>query len=436
MPRYRVTPEDLLKRKPGRRSMALELLIAKNLSPKELAGLWDVHPTTTYRLFERLRKAGYAKREEGMSGIGATYSIVEKGRHKLGYLQGLGSKDEEPEKTSEELYPELGRSAALIEGPVALMRVAEVDYEKFEEEGIDALPSKVELAEDDVACERKFDGWLSQSAGGTLYSRRGKLLSGKLPPIDRELSNFEGEHIIGELVYWDHQTRKMNESNVTRVAGTDNPMEAARKMMELEQHGFFQIVVFDLIAHEGEDISKLPFAKRRSALENLIGTTNDRKERLTLSPVYDFGNWRKVFQAALVEGGEGVVLKNTNAPYLWRSLGEREATPSGTMWKVKAVRSDDFIVFDSFRSEKDKLIVKFGQLWKGELVEVGDMDNFSAENEKEIQKRLKKGPFVMEIAFQERFGKPPCRLRNPRMLRFRSDKPIESVTLPTECIPD
>ena len=36
--------------------MVLELLITKNLNPHELAKLWDVHPTTTFRLLERLRK--------------------------------------------------------------------------------------------------------------------------------------------------------------------------------------------------------------------------------------------------------------------------------------------------------------------------------------------------------------------------------------------
>ncbi len=358
-------------------------------------------------------------------------------------LKNPQAKGEAEEKETEELieisglghYPDIGAASKLVDDPVALMRLVEVDYDKFVREGLEALPTRIVLNEDQIAVEKKYDGWLSQSAGADLYSRRGKPLKGKFPPIDHALAEFVGEHLIGELVYWDRRTGKMNESNVTRVAGTAKPEDAIRKMIDLEKRGFFQVVVFDIIASERKDISKYPFSRRRQILENLIDSVDSRRDRITISQNWGLGDWKRVFKKSLDEGGEGVVLKNENAPYQWRPLGEREATPSGTQWKIKAVRSDDFVVFDSYVSEKEKLIVSFGQFWKGELVPVGEVNNFSKENEAEILRRLKRGPFIMEIAFQERFGKPPCRLRNPRMLRFRDDKPIESVTLPADCAP-
>lgn len=435
MERYRVTAEDLAKRIPGRRSMALKLLAAKDITPAELAKLWDVHPTTAYRLLVNLTKKGYARRHDDTKGFNGIYSATDKGLGKLGFLEGLDARKTAAQPLGN-LYPDLGKLSNLVDGPVALQRVVEVDYDVFIRKGIEALPTRVPLSEEQIACEKKFDGWLSQVAGGTLYSRRGMDLSGKFPPIDKALSQFQTDHLVGELVYWSAQTGKMSQPDVTRIAGTDDPDEAAQKMSEMENNGVYQIILFDIIAHEGEDISRKPFRERRAVLESLIDTTDSRKHRITLSPIYDLDKWQAVFKAALDEGGEGVLLKNLTAPYIWRPLGEREATPAGTQWKVKAVRSDDFVAYGAYRSDKEKLIVRFGQFWKGELIEVGEVGSLSADNENEILKRLKKGPFVFELLFQERFGKPPCRLRNPKFYRFRDDKPIESAVLPSACVPD
>lgn len=340
---------------------------------------------------------------------------------------------EEPQ-TMGDLYPNAEGFDGLIEGPVALMRVVEVEYIDFERRELEALPSRVKLSESGIVCEPKYDGWLCQSAGGRLYSRRGMELTRNFPPISKALSSFREDHLVGELVYWGADG-KMYETAVTRVAGTDDPMEAIEKMLELEKKGIFQIILYDVIGKDGKDVSKRPFAERRKMLSGMIDSVDERRERLTLSPMTELDTWRDVFRSSLAQGGEGVILKNLEAPYQWRALGDREAKPSGTMWKVKAVRSDDFVVFAYAYSDKDKLMARFGQFWKGRLVEVGELDNFSGELEREILKLLEKGPFVMEIAFQERYSKPPGKLRNPRFVRLRPDKPVESATLPAEYAP-
>jgi hypothetical protein len=105
-------------------------------------------------------------------------------------------------------------------------------------------------------------------------------------------------------------------------------------------------------------------------------------------------------------------------------------------YKLKAIKTDDFIVFDTRRGDRGSLLAVFGQLWKGEIVEVGDVNNFSAEMEQEILTRLRRGPFVVELAFQARFPDPPGRLRSPVFKRIRLDKPMTSVTLPAKYAPD
>lgn len=317
-------------------------------------------------------------------------------------------------------------------GPVALMRLVEVDYQKFVAQELDALPSRIELSSDMIGVEKKYDGWLCQPTGGRLYSRRGIDLSENFVPITKELAHLRGEHLVGELVYWDNKQGKMVETNVTRIAGMDRLEEAARRMKELESTGFFQLIVFDLIAQKGRDITRAAFMDRRKVLEGLIDSEDNRRERITLSPLHDLSDWKRVFQASLMVGGEGIVLKNLKAPYLWRPLGEREPQPSGVQWKLKAKKTDDFVVFGLSKSEKGKLVIRFGQFCKGKLVEVGEVNSLSAENEREIVSLFKDGPFVVEISFQERFPKYPGRLRNPAFSRVRPDKPIESATLPAE----
>jgi ATP-dependent DNA ligase len=336
------------------------------------------------------------------------------------------------EDAPENNYPDLDGGGGLVEGPVSLMRLIEVDYDEFSKTGIDALPSRKALSEDMIAVEKKYDGWLCQVAGGRIYSRRGIELTENFLDIAREVENFRGEHLIGELVYWDHIAGKMDEPSVTRVAGTESPDQAVRKMKELESTGFFQIVLFDIIAKKNRDISKLPFEERRKILEDIVETEDDRRERVTKSPIYDFSEWKRIFETAISVGGEGIVLKNMEAPYFWNPMGLREPRPLGTQWKVKAVHTDDFVVFSWRKSDKDKVLLRFGQFCKGEIVEVGEVNNLSREREKEVIELLEHGPFVAEIEFQERYKRYPGRLRNPVFKRIRLDKPIESASLPKE----
>jgi ATP-dependent DNA ligase len=323
-------------------------------------------------------------------------------------------------------YKNLNALTSLIDGPVSLMRVVEIE---------DIKEVTKRIGKSKISVEKKYDGWLAQIASGGIYSRRGMDLSDKFAPISELTSVFTEEHVIGELVYRTEEG-KMNEGRVTSVAGTKSAREAAAKLEALEANGgFFQIVLFDIIAHRGTDISRRSFEERREILEGIVPSVDEDASRLTLSPTYSFKKWPAVYQAALNEGGEGVVIKNLDAPYFWAPLGEREPKRQGTQWKLKVSRSDDFVVVSGHVSQKGSLIVTFGQFHQGEFIKVGDVNNFSAATEKDIIKRLKKGPFVMEIAFQERFNKPPGKLRSPRFVRFRDDKPIESATLPPQFAP-
>lgn len=436
--RYEFTQEDLSKRTGERRKMALEALEASDSTCDELADIWGIHTISVFKVLERLRKKKYVDRDR--KGLGATYIITDKGREKLEWLRNKPETSVEESSTPDlgALYPDHDLSGDLIEGPVALLRPIEVDYEEFSKDGIDSLSSKTTLDESFVTAEPKYDGWLAQVAGGKIYTRRGRLLSGKFPPLDGELSRFDDHHLIGELVYWTPDKKQL-EPVITSVAGS-NRTGAIKKLAEFEAvGGYFQINFFDILACDGKDVSVLPFSKRRDILEDVIGKVAIKftRKRLVVTPSFPFEDWEAAFKLSIDSGGEGIVLKNNNAPYFWKPLGDREPRPSGVQWKVKAVRADNFVVFGYRRGEKGSLLVRFGQFWLGELVEVGEMGSLSAENEKEFLRRLDHGPVLVEIAYQERFPKPPGKLRNPRFRRFRDDVALEpdNAALPRRYAP-
>lgn len=312
---------------------------------------------------------------------------------------------------------------SLINDPVSLMRLVEVDSPS----DLDSAIVRAGLGPQDVMAETKFNGWLTQAAGGRLYSRRGKDLTDKFPRIAKLIAPFKKEHLIGELVYFD-QNGMMVEPAVTEVAGTKDPKEAVRKLRLMP--GTFDYVVFDVLAANGEDISKAPTSARRAVLEQCFGDAG-----LTLSNPQPLALLGSVYDQGVKAGGDGVVVKNLNAPYIWRPLTQTEARPSGTWWKLKPSSTDDFVVVGVHYGPKGSLLATLAQYHNGELVDVSDINNFSAETSKEIIRRITQGPFVIEVEYTSRFPDSPGALQHPRFVRFRHDLEPTSAVLPKKYAP-
>lgn len=310
------------------------------------------------------------------------------------------------------------KKSVLGSKPVALMRL--VEAEEVEEVLEYVTP-------EDLSVEMKFNGWLVQAVRGRLYTRRGKDLTRKFPAIIETLRHYPKAHLVGELVYW-NENGVMEEPAVTHVAGTKDPEEAAAKLEELP--GRFQVILFDIL-YNGRDLAKRPTWERRQILEATVEPTED----VELSKVFAFEEWERVYRRAVKLGGDGVVFKNLGAPYDWRPLGQTESRPVGYWWKLKPVKVDDFVVYDVTRGPKGSLLALLAQYWEGELLPVGKVNNFSAEVAQEVLDRLEEGPFVMEVAYQSRFPKPPGKLQHPRFERFRDDKGPEQAELPARYAP-
>jgi ATP-dependent DNA ligase len=278
--------------------------------------------------------------------------------------------------------------------------------------------------------EPKFNGWHIQVVNGRIWSRRGKDLTLKFREIGSQVARYKGSCLLGELVYWGPDGI-MDEPAVTHVAGTKNPDEAHRKLMEMP--GAFQLALFDMIADDGVDLSQQSLARRRARLERVAG--GRQTWEVPLSPTHPFRDWPELYKEVTSLGGDGVVFKNEEAKYYWRPLSEHEARPMGVQFKLKPSSTDDFAVTGTHYGKKGRLILELSQYHDGELVFVSEMSNIARDLEPVFERRARRAPFVVEVEFQSRFPDPPGALQHPRLVRVREDKGPEQTMLPERYAP-
>jgi hypothetical protein len=301
--------------------------------------------------------------------------------------------------------------------PVSLMRLSET-------KDVDELLK--DHNREDIIVEEKLDGWKTQviKDGGEvrLFSRRGEEKTENVPDIVDALKHLpDGTLMEGELVYW-HEG-KQDVTKVISVAGS-SPDKAQEKIKELP--GQMKLHLYDVLKVSSNSVSDKPFHERRKLLEKHVKPSKN----ILLTKQYSFADWQKAMNKAVEANGEGIVLKLKSEKYHWKPSGQNEPKPAGIMWKYKGgvgkSDSDDYVVYDHKTGDKGKLKAQFGQYYDKKLYHISEISNFSAENESEIKSRLKKGPFVIEIGFQERV---PKGLRHQKFERFRDDKKPKDATM-------
>lgn len=180
--------------------------------------------------------------------------------------------------------------------------------------------------------EPKWDGFrcLAHRSGSQvdLISKSGKPLGRYFPDVEQLLGEIEGDDFLldGELLIPAGESLSFEELQLRL-----HP--AASRVAKLAAANPAELMLFDVLALDGVDLSGKPLAERREALERFMKTHKNR--RLKLSPAtrnrMTALGWLKRSGGAL----DGVMAKRVDQPY---RPGER------AMIKVKQRRTADCVV--------------------------------------------------------------------------------------------
>ena len=273
--------------------------------------------------------------------------------------------------------------------------------------------------------EHKFDGSRYWSIDGRLFSRRLSVKDGKplektdnVPHISNELHKLPpGTLLDGEIYY-----PNSNSMQVTSIMGAK-----PEKAVERQALNPIRYAVFDMPMYNGQDLTHLPWYKRRELLENVYNTHLSSSKHVDLTEVVR-GDKRKFLDEMLSTGQEGIMLKNIHAEY------RPDKRPEHHWYKVKKNLTDDVIVmgYTDGQGKYAGLIgsIIFGKYDKkgGKLVQLGRCSGFTDAQRTEITKHPQKylGK-VIEISAME--GTEAGFYRHPQFKQLRVDKGPEQCLI-------
>ncbi|HEY0747303.1 MAG TPA: ATP-dependent DNA ligase [Steroidobacteraceae bacterium] len=207
-----------------------------------------------------------------------------------------------------------------------------------------------------------------------------------------------------------------------------------------------QFIAYDLLEFGGQDWRARPLRERRGRLERLLDT---RARVLRLSPVASAGSWEELAVArnlARAKGVEGLMLKSWTSPY-----GAGRQRGAWWKWKVNPFVVDAVLLYAApGHGRRSNLYTDytFGVWCDAELIPIAKA--YSGLTDEEIRRldawirRHTKEKFgtvrsvepthLFELAFEgiasSSRHKSGVALRFPRILRWRTDKPVaEANTL-------
>jgi DNA ligase 1 len=204
------------------------------------------------------------------------------------------------------------------------------------------------------------------------------------------------------------------------------------------------LVVYDLLEHDGRDVREQPLSWRRDRIPEVLGAA--RAAQFVPSPLVPLGSWdeaRAAHARSREMSAEGLMLKRRDAVY---GVGRRKG--GWWKWKVEPYSVDAVMIYAqpgsgrraslhtdyTFAVWDDGKLVPFAKAYSGLTdAEIRELDAWIRRNTVE-----KFGPVrhvtphhVFELGF-EGIQKSPrhksgIAVRFPRILRWRTDKPVEEA---------
>jgi DNA ligase 1 len=305
---------------------------------------------------------------------------------------------------------------------------------------------------DDWQAEWKWDGIRGQlvvnGPYSALWSRGEELISESFPELIELASAWSvhgpsGTILDGEILVWDFEKNRPQGFQVLQQRTTRKKISAA-----LLKTAPAVLVVYDCLAANFKDLRSVALKERRAFLEQTVQKIDH--PRLRLSPLLLANDWSQLEQQreqARTLGVEGLMLKRKSSTY---GVG-RSKTESGAQWwkwKLEPYAIDAVLIYaQAGHGRRASLYSDYTfAVWSGDVL-VPFAKAYSGLTDQEIRQVdaiIKKttiekfGPvrsvtptLVFELGFEgiqvSARHKSGVAVRFPRILRWRTDKPIHQA---------
>ncbi|MEO0770174.1 MAG: ATP-dependent DNA ligase [Cyanobacteria bacterium J06649_4] len=327
--------------------------------------------------------------------------------------------------------------------PYPFFLAAPIDAEKFAVEEMSRWQA-----------EWKWDGIRAQLIyrAGQLFtwSRGEDLITHQFPEFEDAIGTLpDGTVLDGEIVCWDGESTSAD-GNIRPLDFNVLQKRLGRKRVtkKLMAENPVHFIAYDLLEKDGEDLRTCPLQDRRAAMTAILDTYPSDfisyAKPLEFETFDALESWRS---HAREYGSEGLMLKALDSPYL---VGRKR----GYWWKHKVdpmtldavmiyaqagsgKRANLFTdyTFALWKGEGDgKTLVPFAKAYSGlDNAEINKLDRWIRRNtlEKFGPVRSVKPVHVFEIGFEgiseSKRHKSGIAVRFPRILRWRTDKPVEEA---------
>lgn len=196
---------------------------------------------------------------------------------------------------------------------------------------------KKAMTSEQYIAEEKIDGCHYFSIGGRIFSTRVSVKDGI--PVEKteqakhlaQILRQGGEKLIldGEIYLPGGKSQ-----DVVSIMGSDPDVALAKQ----QEGSFVQYKVFDILRDpDGRWVTDQPWSERRKLLQACIGYFNFDPAFVQISPIVE-ENKERFLEEILSRGGEGIVLKHVNKPYI---CGKR---PAWNWIKCKVETEDDVVI--------------------------------------------------------------------------------------------
>ncbi|TVR00194.1 MAG: ATP-dependent DNA ligase [Deltaproteobacteria bacterium] len=316
-------------------------------------------------------------------------------------------------------------------------------YPFFLASALDDGPDSLTGEPSDWLVEWKWDGIRGQLVRRDdevwIWSRGGELVTDQFPEVvEAGLKLPPGTVVDGELLAW-------ADDGPAPFSSLQRRLQRKRVGAKLLREVPVVLLAYDLLEWAGRDIRSLPLHERRAMLDGVMRRTEGNGMRL--SQALNVGSWAEAARlraGARTARAEGLMLKARNSPY---RTGRRRG--DWWKWKVDPLTLDAVLIYaQAGHGRRANLHTDYTfavRNAEGELVpiakaysgltdaEIIRLDKWIRENTRERfgPVRSVAAEQVFELAFEgirrSRRHRSGLALRFPRILRWRTDKPVSEI---------